>query len=404
MVEYHKLFSSRSRLMRASEIRELLKLTETSGVISLAGGLPAPEVLPANELVELTRSLVEEYGWRVLQYSPTRGVGVFLKAVRGFMEKYGVHLGGDDEVIATTGSQEAIYLLARVLLDPGDIVVIEEPSYLTAIMVFRQYGARFLTVPLDGEGMDTSVLEEKLRRAVRSGARPKLVYTIPTCHNPAGVTMSYERRKHLLELAEEFDLIIVEDDPYSYIAFEPIGAPPLKTMDKSGRVVYVSTFSKILAPGLRLGWIAAPRELVEKIELAKQAVDLHTPTLSQYLAAEAIRKGIVDRVIERGKTVYRLKRNTMLRALEEYMPQGVEWTRPKGGLFVWAWLPKGMSARRLLEVAIKHGVAFVPGDAFYPCGGGENTMRLNYSYPSTDEITEGVKRLARAVRELLNYR
>ncbi len=400
-VNFEKYFSSRARAMRASEIRELLKLVEKSNIISLAGGLPAPELLPVRELTDIVRGVVDSYGWRVLQYSPTKGVSIFLEALKEFMKSHNVHLGPEDDVIATTGSQEAIYLLARVLLDPGDIVVIEEPSYLTAIQVFRQYGVKFVAIPIDDEGMITEKLEEELKRLRREGRTPKLVYTMPSCHNPAGVTMSYERRKHLLELAESYDLLVIEDDPYSYIAFKPIGAPPLKSMDDSGRVIYVSTFSKILSPGLRLGWVAASKQLISKLEVAKQAVDLHTSTLSQYIAAEALKRGIVDEIIEKAKRVYEAKCKAMLNALETYMPEGVRWTKPVGGLFVWSWLPKGISSRRLLEVALRKGVAFVPGDAFYPCGGGENTMRLNYSFPSIEEIWEGVKRLGDAVKELL---
>ena len=399
-IDYGRFLAARVSAVRASEIRELLKLTQQRRIISLAGGLPDPKLFPREEIAEAARTVILEMGEKALQYSPTKGVDAFLEAVRRFLQRHNVAVRGEDDLIATTGSQEALYLIAKVLVDPGDYVVVEEPSYLGALNAFRHYDARFLTVPLDENGMVTEELEKVLKRARSEGLRVKLIYTVPTCHNPAGTTMPDDRRKHLLELAEEYDLLVVEDDPYSFITFEPMRFTPLKTLDRSGRVIYTSTVSKIMAPGLRLGWIVAPAELVAKFELAKQAIDLHTPTLNQYIAARLLDSGVIERRFDALRRVYREKRDAMLEALEQHMPEGTRWTRPIGGLFVWVWLPEHINARKLLEKAIERGVAFVPGDAFYASGRGHNTMRLNFSYPSVDEIREGVRRIGEAIRDL----
>ncbi len=400
-IDYTRFISSHAGALRASEIRELLKLTQGRNIISLAGGLPDPKLFPREEMAEIARRVILELGDKALQYSPTKGVPDFLEAVKRFLQRHNVAVRGDDDVIATVGSQQALYLIAKVLIDPGDYVVVEAPSYLGALNAFRHYNARFLTVRLDENGMDTHDLERVLREAEAKKLRVKMVYTVPTCHNPAGTTMPDDRRRHLLELAERYDLLVVEDDPYSFITFEDVSFTPLKTLDRSGRVIYTSTVSKILAPGLRLGWILAHSELVARFELAKQAIDLHTPTLNQYVAARLLDTGVVEKRFDLLKQVYRAKRDAMLEALEAYMPEGTRWTRPIGGLFVWVWMPEKINTRKLLEKAIEKGVAFVPGDAFYANGGGYNTMRLNFSYPTVDEIREGVRRIAEAARELL---
>jgi 2-aminoadipate transaminase len=399
-INYSKFISSKAASIRASEIRELLKLTQKKRIISLAGGLPDPKLFPREEVAEALRHVVLELGDKALQYSPSRGVPEFIEAVKRFLQRHRVKVAEGDDVIATVGSQEALYLIAKTILDPGDYVVVEAPSYLGALNAFRHYDARFLTVPLDENGMKTDELENVLKRAHSERLRVKLIYTVPTCHNPAGSTMPDDRRKHLLELAERYDLIVVEDDPYSFITFEPMRYTPLKTLDKSGRVIYLSTVSKIMAPGLRIGWILAHEELIARFELVRQAIDLHAPTLNQYVVARLLDSGVIERRFDMLRAVYRGKRDAMLEALEEVMPEGSRWTKPIGGLFVWVWLPEDINARKLLDKAIEKGVAFVPGDAFYATGGGHNTMRLNFSYPSVDEIREGVRRIGDAIKEL----
>jgi len=400
---YDRFYSTLVRGIKASDIRELLKIVEKGGVISLAGGLPDPSTFPREAIAEISREVVEKYGEKALQYSPTRGVSYFLESLRRFAGEIGVSVADSDGLMATVGSQEALYLVGAAFLDPGDYVVTEEPAYLGAIQAFRMRGARFLTVPIDEDGMRTDILEEMLRRARSEGLvdRIKMIYTVPTCNNPSGTTLPGDRRRHLLELASEYDLLVVEDDPYSFIAFEQRDVKPLKTLDGEGRVIYMSTFSKILAPGLRLGWVAGPEELISKMELVKQNIDLHTPSLTQYIAAEAINRGVIRSHLPRIREVYRRKRDIMLKALEGYMPPGVRWTKPVGGMFVWVWFPEEVNSRKLLERAVEKGVVFVPGDAFYPNGGGENTARLNFSYPSPEELREGVRRLAEALKEML---
>ena len=401
MIDYSKFLADRTKYMKASEIRELLKLAEEKEVISFAGGLPDPNTFPREKLARIAANVIEEHGDMALQYGPTLGLSPFRAVLKQFLMRNNVKVNDTDEVIVTTGSQEALYLLGKIFIDPGDYVLVEAPTYLAALNAFREFGAKFASAPVDDEGMKVDVLEEKAKKLKREGARLKLIYTIPTCQNPSGVTMSRERRKHLLELAEELDLIVVEDDPYSFFSFKPVDAEPLKTMDKSGRVIYLGTLSKILSPGMRIGWALASKEIVRSLELAKQAVDLHTPSLTQYIAMEAIKEGVVDETIEKAKSLYKKKLEVMLKALEKYFPKGSSWTKPIGGLFIFVYLPKGVNTKELLPQAIERGVAYVPGQSFFAEGGGENTMRLNFSYPPVELIEEGIKRLGEFFKEKL---
>lgn len=398
---YRRFVSKRTSLFKASEIRELLKLTEGRDVISLAGGLPDPRVFDPR-LAEITREILEERREHALQYSPTAGVTEFRETVKEFASSNGIRVSADDEVVVTTGSQEALFLAARILVDPGDKVIVEEPTYLAAVNVFREHGALFEAIPIDSEGMQTDVLEERLKNIGSGERKPKLAYLVPTAQNPSGSTMSQERRKHLIELAEQYDFLIIEDDPYSFFTFEPVQVDYLKTIDKTGRVIYMSTFSKILSPGLRVGWVLAPRDLASYVELAKQAVDLHTSTLSQYIIMEAIKKGIVDATIDRARSLYSVKRNSMMDALDDYMMDLAEWTRPVGGFFTMVYVKGEIDMKSLMYEAIeKYRVAYVPGESFFPVSKRKNTMRLNFSYPSPDQIVEGVRRIALLVRDKL---
>ncbi len=402
MVRYNKFYSSIASSLRASDIRELLKLVEKGDIISLAGGLPDPQTFPREELADIARQVIINFGEKALQYAPTRGVSYFLEAVREFAVRHGIKVTDDDGIIATVGSQQSLYLIGKALLDKGDIVITEEPAYLGAVQAFKAVGARFATVPIDENGMRTDKLEEVLASLRREGLinKVKFIYTVATCHNPAGTTMPNDRRRQLLELAEQYDLLVVEDDPYRFIMFEEAEATPIKTIDNSGRTIYLSSFSKILAPGLRLGWAVGPDPIIGKLELLKQPIDLHTPSLPQFIAAEAIKRGVIDRHLPRIRAIYREKRDAMLSALEEHMPESVKWTKPVGGMFVWVWFPEGVNTRELFKKALEKKVAFVPGDAFFPNGGGENTARLNFSYPPPEKLKEGVKRLAEAYKEL----
>lgn len=400
MVDGTRFYADRMKNVRASDIREILKLTEGKDVISLAGGLPDPRVFPREELIDIMRSIVEESLESALQYSPTKGATPFRETLRRFLLDNGVRVRSGDDIIVTTGSQQSLFLAAQVLVSPGDVVIVEEPGYLAAINVFNYAQARMAGARVDEHGMDPEVVEEKVKRLQNEGRRVKLVYTNPTSQNPTGSTMTLERRKHLLEIASRYDLLIVEDDPYSFFTFEEDKPPYLKTLDTEGRVIYTSTFSKILMPGVRLGWTLADESIVAGMESLKQMVDLHSATLSQYIAMESIKRGIVASTIDRARAIYKEKRDALIETLEEELAGLATWTRPIGGFFTMVELHPSINARSLLVEAIeKKGVAFVPGDSFYVEEKKMNTMRLSYSFPPAEVIRVGARRLAELVKE-----
>ncbi len=396
MVRASNYASKRTQSFKASEIRELLKLVEGRNIISLAGGLPDPRIFRREELAEIARKVIIEEGDRALQYSPTLGVTRFRETLKDFMRGHGVRVHDWDDVIVTTGSQEALYLIGRAFIDPGDIVLVEEPTYLAALNVFKQYNAKLVGIPIDHEGLRTDILEEKLKTMEREGLKPKLLYTNPTAQNPSGVTMSDERRRELVELASRYDFLIVEDDPYSFFLFEDVKFDFIKSIDSEGRVLYTSTMSKILSPGLRIGWILAEKSFIDLLELTKQAIDLHTATLSQYIVDYAIREGVVKRTAEEARSLYKRKRDAMLEALEAYMSSIASWVKPIGGMFVMVTLKnKNIDTREYIKIAIERGVAYVPGKSFFVSEDkGRNTMRLNFSYPSEEDLRRGVKILS----------
>ena len=394
-------FSAATRALRPSEVREILALTENRKVLSLAGGLPGPEVFPKEDLARIASRVVEELGDSALQYSPTLGVMPFREAVADFVRSKGVKVLSDDRVAVTTGSQEAIYLLAMTLINPKDAIIVESPTYLAALNVFRYYGAEFVSVPLDENGMKTELLEDKIKEAKSKGLNVKLVYTVATCHNPTGVIMPDDRRKELLEVASKYDLLVIEDDPYSFFVFDEVPFTPLKTLDSEGRVIYLGTFSKILAPGLRLGYMVADRQITRMVELAKQMVDLHSSTLSQYIALYALKEGVVERTIQKARVVYREKRDIIVESLEKYMPEGSHWFKPRGGLFAFIYLPDGVDTSDMLPMAIERGVAYVPGRSFFSEGSGVNAMRINFSYLPPDKLREGIRLIAETAKDYM---
>ncbi|MCE4625265.1 MAG: PLP-dependent aminotransferase family protein [Desulfurococcales archaeon] len=400
MVDGKRFAAKRLQKFKASEIRELLKLTEGKDIISLAGGLPDPQIFDVEDLAEIAREVILEKGDKALQYSPTLGVTTFREELREFTRSHGIKVKDTDDIIVTTGSQEALYLIGRVFIDPGDIVIVEEPTYLAALNVFRQYDANLIGIPIDHDGMRVDLLEEKLVELDAKGLRPKIVYSVPTAQNPSGVTMTNDRRKKLLKLAEEYDFLVVEDDPYSFFLFEEEKFDYLKTLDPNGRVLYVSTFSKIMAPGLRLGWVVADKSIIALLELAKQAVDLHTATLPQYIAEEALKRGVVRKTLGKAKKLYAKKRNAMLEALKDEMSDLATWIEPIGGFFTMVFLnDRSIDTSELLLKALERGVAYVPGKSFFVNPDkGKHSMRLNFSYPSEEQIREGVRRIAATVR------
>ncbi|MCY0868183.1 MAG: PLP-dependent aminotransferase family protein [Desulfurococcus sp.] len=403
MVDYSRFLSNTAKSIKASEIRELLALIRgRKDVISLAGGIPDPVLFPREELARIASMVIEKYGDYALQYSETKGIIEVRETLSDFLARKRGIIADAENIIITAGSQSGLDIISRTLLNPGDIVITESPSYLAALGAFKANGARLMGVKIDEHGMRTDILEEKLRALGDEARRVKFVYVIPVGQNPAGTTMTKDRKKHLLEIASKYDLLIVEDDPYSYIIYEE-GAETssLKSMDAEGRVIYLSTVSKILAPGLRIGWIVAEGELTRKLEIVKQYVDLHSPTLNQFIVAEAIKTGIVERVIARAVPHYKAKRDTMLKAIEENFPDYTWYSRPIGGLFIFTYVYKDrFDAGLLLEKAVReYKIAYVPGGSFHPEGDGVNSMRLNFSYPSHEQIREGIERLARLIKE-----
>jgi len=394
-------FSAATRALRPSEVREILALTENRKVLSLAGGLPGPEVFPKEDLARIASRVIEELGDSALQYSPTLGVMPFREAVADFVRSKGVKVLSDDRVTVTTGSQEAIYLLAMTLINPKDAIIVESPTYLAALNVFRYHGAEFVPVPIDENGMRTELLEDKIKEAKSKGLNVKLVYTVATCHNPTGVIMPDDRRKELLEVASKYDLLVIEDDPYSFFVFDEVPFTPLKTLDSEGRVIYLGTFSKILAPGLRLGYMVADRQITRMVELAKQMVDLHSSTLSQYIALYALKEGVVEKTIQKARVAYREKRDIMVESLEKYMPEGSHWFKPRGGLFAFIYLPDGVDTTDMLPMAIERGVAYVPGRNFFSDGSGVNAMRINFSYLPPDKLREGIRLIAETAKDYM---
>ena len=379
-------------------VRDLLELTERADVISFAVGLPAPDLLPLDLVGRLHAAMMREAGPAALLHSPTEGLTQFRETLCGLMAGRGVSCAVP-EVLVTSGSQQGLDLLARVLLDPGDEVVVEEPSYFGALQVFRRAGARLLGVPTDRDGMRTDVLESVLARR-----RPKLIYTLPTFQNPSGAVLAGGRRRQLLDLAYRFQVPVVEDDPYSELRYEGNALPPLKALDDHGHVIYASSFSKVLFPGLRVGWLVAPPALVRRLALVKQSVDLHTTTPGQWLIHHFIRDGHFQRHVAAARQAYRIRRDAMDEALRAAAPPALEWARPEGGFYFWCRLPASVAQGRLFALAAAEGVAYLPGEACFAGGAAAGFMRLNFTYPTCDQIRVGVAALAAALRTAVRAR
>lgn len=384
------VFADRVSRMKSSAIREILKVTESPGVISFAGGLPAPELFPLEEMRKAFSEVMCDDA-SVLQYSATEGYTPLRRHISGAMRKKGI-AAGPDQILLTSGSQQALDLLARIFIDTGDVVAVEKPSYLGALQVFSGYQARFAGLESDEGG----VVVESLERVLRESP-PKLIYLTPTFSNPTGVTMAADRRLRVAGLLEKYRVPLIEDDPYSELRYLGEPVPPLKSFDRCGLVIYLSTFSKTIAPGLRLGWIAAEPEVIAKLVLAKQGADLHTGTLVQRAAHRYLTSFQAEAHVEKIRTEYRLRRNTMVKAMERFFPGEVKWTLPEGGMFLWVTLPGRHDSLKLLEKAVSRKVAFVPGSPFFHDESGHNCMRLNFSNSAPSMIEEGIERLGRII-------
>ena len=401
-------YAQRTRNIKSSAIRELLKVTQKPEIISFAGGLPAPEVFPTERFREACIRVLTTQGRQALQYGATEGYEPLREMIARHTARYGVKARAEN-VLITSGSQQALDLIGKLLINPGDRVLVEAPTYLGALQAFSVYGAEYVSVPSDNDGLRTDQLEASLRLG------PKFMYVLPNFQNPGGTTFAGGRRHELVLLSERYGIPIVEDDPYGQLRYEGEHLTPLITLDRqnmcgddgysTGNVIYLSTFSKTLAPGLRLGWIVAPPDVIAKLVQIKQGADLHTSTFTQMVAYEVARDNFLDDHIKVIRKVYGERRNVMLEALEEFFPPEVGWTHPQGGLFLWVTLPEGMDCHRVFEAAIKENVAFVPGDSFYGGNGfadeGRRHFRLNFSNAEPEQIREGIRRLSVAIRNQL---
>jgi 2-aminoadipate transaminase len=395
---YADLFAERTTVMRSSAMRDLMEITARPEVISLAGGLPDTSTFPPESFAAQMTRIAQESSAEALQYGPTEGFAETKECIREVMRAEGMDPDLDD-IIVTTGGQQAIDLVAKTLVDPGDLVIAEAPTYPGAVPVFCSYQAETVQVGVDEDGMRIDELEALLGRLAADGRRPKFIYTVPTFQNPAGVTMSAERRRRLVEIARERELLVVEDNPYGLLRYGGDPVEPLYKLEGGDYVLYLGTFSKILSPGIRLGWLCAPPPVMEKVVLGKQAADLCTSTLTQYFVREYFAEGHWRDYVGDLCEIYRERRDAMLDALERFFPEQASWSHPQGGLFCWATLPEYLDTTDLLAKALRENVAFVPGAAAYVDGRGGSAMRLNFSASGPDEIREGIKRIGTVIAD-----
>ena len=391
-------YSKTARNMKRSEIRELLKVTRRPDIISFGGGLPDPSTFPVKELEEISCQLLREKGGTALQYGPTEGEAPLRREIARWMSREKAAIKPEN-ILITAGSQQGLDIVSKVFLDPHDIVLLELPTYVGGLQSFNAYRAKMIGVPQDSEGMRMDLLESALTRLARRNKKPKFIYVVPDFQNPSGVSMSLERRKKLLEMAYRYEIPVLEDSPYRDLRFAGTPIPAIYSLDDQDQVIVLGTFSKLLCPGLRIAWIMAPAEWMDRMVVAKQSMDLCSPTYTQLMVAEYLRRGHLPAQIENIRRLYGKKLKVMLEALNKHMPKGVTWSKPEGGLFLWIELPKGVSATALFPKAIEKKVAYVVGSAFHCDGKGQNAMRINFSYPSEQQIVEGVQRLAEMLRE-----
>ncbi len=387
-------FSSSARELHSSIIREILKDSSKPGVINFAGGLPAPELFPIDKIKDACIRVLDIYGPDPLQYSLTTGVPVLKQYIADRISAGGPAYS-PDSIQITGGAQQGLDIVGRVFLEPGSVVLTEEPTYLGAIQAFSFYKAKFVSVATDNDGMLPDDLDKKIIEN-----KPTLIYLVPNFQNPSGITMSYQRRKAVIELAIKYDIPIIDDNPYGELRYIGEHVPSLKAMSRE-HVIQLGTFSKIISPGLRIGWIAAEPDVIALCERMKQATDLHTNTFAQYVIYEFAKDGGLEEHIETMKKAYGIRRDVMFKALRTYFNDGVTWTEPEGGLFLWVKLPAGVSGSGLLPEALNAGVAYVPGKYFYSAAPDDATLRLNFCNATEENIIEGVKRLAGVIRAAL---
>jgi len=394
----NKFLSVSGKSMKRSAIREILKLLQKPDMISFAGGLPAPETFPVEDLKEITVEILEKEGTESLQYGTTEGDPHLRRMLVERHNRQGLNIGPENLII-TTGSQQALDLIGRIFLDPGDYVLCGLPSYLGGLNAFSVYGAKLKGICLDEEGILVEELAQTIINLRDLGRKIKFIYVIPDFQNPAGITIPEKRRKQIIEIAEKYDLLIVEDSPYREIRFEGESQKMMQELDNTGRVVTLCTFSKIFAPGFRVGWVIGQPQILDTIVMAKQTADLCTPTFVQKIIARYIEKGLLDRNLGNTIELYRRRRSFMLDSFEKYMPEGVTWTRPQGGLFLFVTVPGTLDTDIILQKAIENNVAFVAGSTFFCNESGHNTMRINFSFSGLKDIETGIRRLSGVIRD-----
>ncbi|MDQ1352371.1 MAG: 2-aminoadipate transaminase [Acidobacteriota bacterium] len=393
-------FSNVSNRIVRSEIREILKWTRKPGVISFGGGLPDASLFPLEDITRITAEVLEKKGYLALQYGPTEGEPPMLEALSAHMKSY-----GDDttpeQICITSSSQQGLDLMGLLFLDEGAPIIMELPSYLGAIQVFRRCLADMRGIPLDDEGMDLNALVKELDKLAKEGKKPRFIYVIPDFQNPSGITMSLARRKELVKISADRGIPLLEDSPYRELSFTGETLPSLWTLSGGKGVIMMKTFSKTLFPGMRMGWVVADPFVIDKVVMLKQSVDLCTPSFTQLILAEYIKQGKMKETLNKAIACYKPKREAMLNALEKYMPKEVKWSKPSGGMFLWVVLPEKLDTKEIFMTAIEHNVAYVTGRPFHCDNSGGNTMRLNYSFPSIEQIDTGIQRLADAIKEVL---
>lgn len=391
-------YADRFNNMEPSAIREILKLANGSDIISFAGGLPAPEVFPKGKISWVSAKVLEEYGQSALQYSNTEGLTALRKQIIGRMEtKMGVSGLTLDNIAMVSGSQQGLDFVGKIFCNKGDVVFVEKPTYLAAINTFHSYEARIVEIEMDEDG----IVIEDLKKKLAIYPEAKFLYTIPDFQNPTGISMPLYRKIQLMEAVRGTPLMIIEDSPYTELRYEGSRTPTLLSLDDEGRVIYLGTFSKILAPGFRLGWMIADKEIISRVIIAKQAADLQPNTLTQYIASEFLDVTDIEEHIKEIIKVYGHRRDVMLNCLEKYMPKEVSWTHPNGGLFLWITFPTNVDSKELLKECIKHKVAFVPGEPFYANEIEKNHCRVNFSFVDDKRLEEGVRNMALAFKEYL---
>jgi 2-aminoadipate transaminase len=394
-INIQNFLSSNAKNMRRSAIRDLLSVANRPEVISFAGGFPNAATFPIDDLKVIMQEVLETEGTSALQYGPTEGNQKLRELIAKRYSEKGCKVSANN-VLITTSSQQAIDLTTKIFINPGDTIVCGLPSYLGALQAFWSYQAEPVGIKCDKD------LENTVKELIAKGKKPKFVYAIPDFQNPSGVTMDLEQRKYVLDVVKRYDLLLLEDSPYRELRFDGEEQPMMYSLDDEDRVILLGTFSKTFLPGFRIGWIIAPEEIIDKLVVAKQSTDLCTPVFDQAVAAKYLEKGLFEKNLQKTIALYREKRDHMLACFEKYMPKGVTWTQPEGGLFLFVKLPEGYDTRELFDIAMKEDVAFVIGEAFHCDGSGKNTMRMNFSFMNAEKTEEGIKRLARAIDKMIN--